>query len=205
MKFIAVDYQGDFAKKGGRWYNERLCEAFINAKLIPFFREKHIKLSEIISDYRLPRPSETLEYCIPGTEGYTSELPDDIKTDNVWIKCMNSPVWIGENRGDPNKPAGQPYSAPEKFTAWLKQEIGEPSNEEIVIFGLTLDCCVLCLAQELYFRGYPARILYEAVDTYEGFQHQKDNMYETPIGLWAQKITWEEVTKKIKPESLDPK
>ena len=75
MKFISVDYQGDFADPSGRWYKKRPCESFINEQLIPYFKRNNIKLSEIVSDYRLPRPSETLEYCIPGTRGYESLYP----------------------------------------------------------------------------------------------------------------------------------
>jgi hypothetical protein len=33
MKFISVDYQGDFAANGGRWYKERPCESFITNEL----------------------------------------------------------------------------------------------------------------------------------------------------------------------------
>ena len=198
MKFISVDYQGDFAANGGRWYRERPCESFITNELIPFFRSKKIRLSEIVSDYRLPRPSETLEYCLPGTMGFSSFLPADIKTDNTWIKCMNSPVWIRENAGVPDGKPGQPYSAPDKFSEWLLQEIGTPEFAgDVVLFGLTLDCCVLCLAQELYFRGYTAHILYEAVDTYMGSKEQKDNMFDTPLPMWAKKITWAEVKEKL--------
>ena len=197
MKFIAVDYQGDFAAADGRWYMSRPSEDFIRDTLIPFFKKHHLKLSEIISDYRLPRPSETLEYCVPGTKGYDSLLPAEIKTGNTWIKCMNSPVWIRENGGVPDKEAGQPFSAPDKFSRWLDEEVGTPEKEEIVIFGLTLDCCVLCLAQELYFRGYKTRILYEAADTYEGKVSQKDEMFVTPLPMWASKITWDEVVNDI--------
>lgn len=103
MKFIAVDYQGDFAERGGRWYQERPCEAFIRDIFIPFCKDHQITISEIVSDYRLPRPSETLAYCVPGTKGYASLLPEKIKSGNVWIKCMNSPVWIRENAGEVNK------------------------------------------------------------------------------------------------------
>lgn len=198
MKFIAVDYQGDFAERGGRWYQERPCEAFIRDIFIPFCKDHQITISEIVSDYRLPRPSETLAYCVPGTKGYASLLPEKIKSGNVWIKCMNSPVWIRENAGEVNKSPGQPYSSPDKFTDWLLAEVGEVSPEnEIVIFGLTLDCCVLSLAQELYFRGYKTHILYEATDTYDGTKEQKDNMFKTPLPMWAQKITWDEVLGKL--------
>lgn len=194
MKFISVDYQGDFAEKSGRWYKPRPTEKFISDELIPFLRSKEIRISEIVSDYRLPRPSETLEYCVPGTQGFESLLPKDIKSENIWIKCMNSPVWVRDNGGVPNSQPGIPLSNPALFSEWLTKQIGSPSAaEEIVLFGLTLDCCVLCLAQELYFRGYKAHILYEAVDTYEGTKEQKDNMFDTPLPLWAKKITWQEV------------
>ena len=198
MKFISVDYQGDFADPSGRWYKNRPCESFINEHLIPYFKGHNMKLSEIVSDYRLPRPSETLEYCIPGTRGYDSLLPDDIKSENSFIKCMNSPVWVRENAGIPNSQPGQPYSDPAQFSKWLFEEIGTPeAAPDVIIFGLTLDCCVLCLAQELYFRGYKAHILYEAVDTYEGTKEQKDNMFQTPLPMWAKKITWAEVLEKL--------
>jgi hypothetical protein len=105
---------------------------------------------------------------------------------------------IRENAGVPDGKPGQPYSAPDKFSEWLFQEIGTPESAgDVVIFGLTLDCCVLCLAQELYFRGYKAHILYEAVDTYMGSKEQKDNMFDTPLPMWVKKITWAEVKEKL--------
>ena len=111
---------------------------------------------------------------------------------------MNSPVWVRDNAGKEGKAPGIPYPAPHLFSEWLITEIGSAdSQEEIIIFGLTLDCCVLSLAQELYFRGYKTRILYEAVDTYVGTKEQKDNMFETPLPMWAKKITWKEIVDTV--------
>ena len=196
MHFISVDYQKDFGAEGGKWYLPRPCERFISEEFIPFIRNKKLRISEIVSDYRLPRPSETLAYCIPGTAGYESLIPDDIKTKNPWIKCMNSPVWVRENAGDQNKPAGEPYACPDLFSGWLKQETGSPEEAgEVVLFGLTLDCCVLSLAQELYFRGYKARYLVEGTDTYNGTAEEKENLFITPLPMWGRPIEWSEVKK----------
>jgi nicotinamidase-related amidase len=44
----------------------------------------------------------------------------------------------------------------------------------VVLIGLTLDCCVLCTAQEFLFRGYDVRVLKEGVDTYGGTAEEKE-------------------------------
>lgn len=191
IHFLAVDYQNDFAGPQGRWYKPRPCHTFIEEIFCPALCDYGKQLSEIISDYRLPRPSETIEYCVPGTVGYESRLPDDIKTQNRWIKSMNSPVWVRNNDD-------KPYSDPSAFSSWLEKEIGNPTSAgEVVIFGLTLDCCVLCLAQELYFRGYKARYLVEAVDTYNGSSSEKEAMLRTPLPMWGVPISWDEVKARL--------
>jgi len=58
--------------------------------------------------------------------------------------------------------------------------------------GLTLDCCVLCTAQEFNFRGYKVKILKEAVDAYSGKQSEKEVLCKTFVENWADVITWEE-------------
>ena len=58
--------------------------------------------------------------------------------------------------------------------------------------GLTLDCCVLCTAQEFNFRGYKVKILKEAVDAYSGEQNEKETLCKTPVENWADVINWEE-------------
>jgi nicotinamidase-related amidase len=63
---------------------------------------------------------------------------------------------------------------------------------EIVLIGLTLDCCVLCTAQELCFRGYRVRFLTEAVDTYSGSQEEKLAILKTPLANWGRPISWEQ-------------
>src|SRR5262249_6463862 len=145
---------------------DRPCHSFIKKVLTPFLSEHGIKMTEIISDYRLPRPSEHQAYCIPGTPGYESDIPAEVKQDNYWIKAMNSPDWTRKNAGS-TQATGEPFPAREGFKSWLKETIGEPGRQEVVLIGLTLDCCVLCTAQQLYFLGYKVRILVEGVDVYD--------------------------------------
>jgi nicotinamidase-related amidase len=190
MKLISIDYQGDFAAPSGRWYKPRKCQDFISTTLIPWLRQHQYAVSEIISDYRLPRPSEREAYCVPGTPGYQSLIPEDLVEGTRWIKAMNSPVWRRKNGGDAAQAAGSPYSDTEGLSAWLEEHIGAPDEFEVVLFGLTLDCCVLCAAQELYFRGYKARYLYEAVDTYNGSQSEKEALLNTPLPMWGSPITF---------------
>lgn len=201
VKFICVDFQKDFSDEKGKWFNRGKSVEFIKKELTNFFRTNNIKVNEIISDYRLPRPRKTEEGCVPGTFGYESDIPNDIKNCNIWIKCMNSPIWVRENIGDKTKQPGMPYQNPEKFNKWLKGNIGNSEDVDLVIlFGLTMDCCVLCTAQELNFRGYNVKILYEAVDSMDATneKYKKQLAEKSPILTWAKFITFEELKELIK-------
>ena len=123
IKIVSVDFQKDFSSAEGLCYRARPCVDFIKGKLVPHLREHNLKVAEIVSDYRLPRPGDEFECCVPGTAGYVSEIPDDVKHPQVWVKCMNSPIWVRENGGVAGKPAGRPYPHPEAFAAWLARTI----------------------------------------------------------------------------------
>ncbi len=171
VSFICVDFQYDFYGKEGKWYKKRSSHSFIQNQLIPFLEKRTMKIAEIISDYRLPRPSEHEAYCIPGEKGYESGLPESVKFNQTWIKSMNSPLWVRENAGNPSKPAGKPYTDAAGFIEWLNSTIGPPAkNHKVYLIGLTLDCCVLATAMLLYHLGYAHNVqfLFEGVDSYEG-------------------------------------
>jgi len=193
LKIVSVDFQKDFSAKGGLCYYDRPCVEFIKDVLIPHCRKHNLKIAEIVSDYRRPRPGDEFECCVPGTAGFESEISEDAKHSQVWIKCMNSPLWVRDNGGVADKPAGIPYQNPAAFTEWLKTTVGSPQDAgEIILIGLTLDCCVLCTAQELSFRGYKVKFLVEAVDTYNGSLNEKQAMFKTPHANWGQPISWNE-------------
>lgn len=128
---------------------------------------------------------------------------------------MNSPDWVRENMGNPNKAPGNPYQDANTFSQWLEKTVGKPNNEdEVVLIGLTLDCCVLCTAQQLYFRGYKVRILMEGVDVYDIEAAQKnikdkvdykDFLFSTTHGMWSKPIIWEELSKELQPTLLTSK
>jgi hypothetical protein len=198
VKIISVDLQREFAKPGGKWFQPRPCVAFIENELLPHLMVLGLKVAEIVSDYRLPRPNEQEAYCIPGQSGFQSIIPDTLKDRSVWIKAMNSPVWVRENAGYEDKPPGAPYPDPQSFTNWLCNMIGPPHNcPEVLLIGLTLDCCVLCTAQELYYRGYTVRYLVEGVDTYLGTQEEKDNLLRTPLPMWGKSISWKDAKQRL--------
>ena len=199
IKIISVDFQKDFTAKGGICYEPRPSVAFIKEILVPFLRENNIKISEIISDYRSPRPGGRDDCCHPGKRGYESEIPKDIKYENVWVKSMNSHVWTRKNAGLAGKKPGIPYQNPNSFNRWLEKSIGKPKDvDEIVLIGLTIDCCVLCTAQELEWRGYTVKILEEAVDSYSGNQKEKKQiLHNQPLENWAKTISWKKLQKKV--------
>jgi len=199
IKIISVDLQKEFSAKGGKHYRPHPNVRFIKNILVPFLRKRDIKIAEIISDYRQPRPGDLDDSTRPGEIGYISEIPDDVKLKKIWIKCMNSPIWTRKNIGNPNKKPGLPFQNAKAFTKWLNSTIGKPEKvNEVILIGLTVDCCVFCTAQELKFRGYNVKILTEAVDIYSGNKKEKDMILNNkPLLNWAKVISWKELKKDI--------
>ena len=195
QNFISVDLQRDFTDQGGGAYKPRPAVDFITTTLIPYFQKNSLKTAEIISDYRLPRLGDRRALCAPGSCGYESILPDNIKKQPIWIKCMNSPIWVRDNIGNATGQPGIPYQDGPKFQLWLDQMVG-PMNKmlEVILFGLTSDCCVLSTAQELSWRGYKILILKEAVDNASGDQKEKDMILNNPpLKNWASIISWNDI------------
>lgn len=198
IKIISVDFQKDFTAKGGICYKQRNSVDFIKNTLVPFLRRDNIKIAEIISDYRQPRPGDRGNLCHPGEWGYESEIPKDVKLKNSWIKCMNSPIWIRKNIGISDKKPGLPYQDPVKFNKWLLKTVGKSGEVQVILIGLTIDCCVLCTAQELNWRGYKIKILEEAVDSYSGNLNEKEQILNNPPLInWAKIISWEKLAKNL--------
>lgn len=194
--FIAVDIQNDFASKGGRYYTYKPSIKFLRGTLFPYLRAKRIKINEIISDYRQPRPGHKSDSCRPGEWGHESLIPKNLR-ESLWIKCMNSPVWVRKNIGKPNLKPGLPYSDPKKFARWLDANVGDPKKVTPVLIGLTIDCCVLSVAQELSWRGYYPLVLKEAVDHVSGKIEDRDKILEMPVPNWAKVVSWKTFKKKL--------
>ena len=193
MKLLSVDFQNDFVSKGGLAYRPRACVHFIGEVLLPWLRSHDTRLAEIVSDYRLPRPGDEFECCVPGTWGYASRMPDDQKLADIWVKCMNSPEWVRDNGGDAGRSPGLPRPDPASFSAWLRRALGAPEEAgAVVLVGLTLDCCVLCTAQSLAHRAYDVRYLVEGVDTFDGSAGEKEHLLRTAAANWGKAMTWDE-------------
>ena len=195
LQLISVDLQRDFSTGGGsKPYSPHPCVGFVKDTLVPFCEERGIKIAEIISDYRQPRPGGNDDCCHPGTPGYESEVPDTVKLLPVWVKSMPAPIWTRDGIGDAKSQPGVPYQDPTAFGEWLSSVIGEPNNTSIVLVGLTLNCCVMCVAQELSSRGYKVQILEEGVDTLSGAPTEKQQLLDGPILYnWASGINWKEL------------
>ncbi len=172
---------------------------FLLQTLIPFLRDNSIETLEIVSDYRGPRRGDDRDICRPGEVGYESEIPADIRFGDIWIKAMNSPVWVRENGGDPDRPPGEPYQDGAAFERWLERNAGKPDDVTMILYGLTLDCCVLCTAQELSFRGYEVYVLEEGTDTRSGDPDEKAYLLSNPpLLFWAKPIGWEDLKDDLK-------
>ena len=196
-EFIVVDIQNEFATEGGKFYTYKPSVTFLNEKIFPFLKEKKIKVNEIVSDYRQPRPGDSGEGCIPGSWGYESVLPKDLRK-SLWVKCMNSPIWIRKNIGRSDKNPGLPYADSNAFGRWIKKYIGSAEKVTPVIFGLTIDCCVLSTVQEFRWRGYSPIIIREAVDTANGIVEDRDLVLEkTAIRWWGKTVNWEDFKKEL--------
>ncbi len=198
-KFLSVDFQNDFAHPKGKWFNGGKSIKFVNTKLIPFLKQNQLKVSEIISDYRAPRLKGFGIGCIPGEFGFESILPDEVKEKPIWVKCMNSPTWIRKNCGIKNKKPSFPFQDTKSFDKWLIKQFGKPTEDlTIILFGLTLDCCVLATAQELRFRGYNFKILIEATDVMPNKNQdeiKKQIVYGEVLNHWLNFIAFDEVKK----------
>ncbi len=194
--FILVDLQNDFASEGGKYYSPKPSVNFLKNTLFPFLTKNNLKVNEIISDYRQPRPGDRGDCCHPGTWGYESLLPEELRK-SLWVKCMNSPIWIRENIGDANNTPGVPYQNSQGFTHWLEKNIGNPKDATPVLLGLTIDCCVLSAAQELSWRGYYPLILAEGVDHATGKTEDKNKIFDTPLSNWAKVINWSDLKERL--------
>jgi nicotinamidase-related amidase len=198
IKIISVDFQNDFTSEGGISYRpNRPSVDFVKNILCPFLKHHGLKIAEIVSDYRPPRPGDRGNLCHPGQWGYESEIPSDCKEKNIWIKCMNSPVWTRQNIGEANKEPGLPYQDVKAFNTWLEEAVGKPDQVDmVVLIGLTADCCVLCTSQELNFRAYNVRTLVEATDMSRGNESDKIQMLNSrPANNWMKPISWHEFKK----------
>lgn len=195
-ELILIDLQNDFATEGGKFYSPKPSVTFLNDTFFPFLKEKGIKISEIVSDYRQPRPGDRGDCCHPGSWGYKSLLPNDLRK-SLWIKCMNSPIWVRENIGNADKEPGLPYQDIEGFTRWLNANVGSTKEVTPILIGLTIDCCVLSTAQELSWRGYSPLVLAEGVDHASGKLEDKEKIIETPLTNWADIVNWSDLKNRI--------
>lgn len=191
-KVISVDFQKEFTSPEGQWYNSGRSVNFIKETFVPYCRAHGVRIFEIISDYRQPRPGDSGDGCYPGTSGYESEIPMDVKSPDIWIKCMNSPIWTRDNIGAVSAQPGLPYQDQRRFTQWVERTLGTPDDVEFVtLIGLTVDRCVFCTAQELSWRGYVVKILEEATDTVGGDEEYKRQLLtKSPLLNWAEAISW---------------
>lgn len=197
VSFLCVDYQYDFASPEGKAAVIGESPSFIAKTLLPFLDEHSFKVSEIISDYRLPRGKSCSESCVPGTIGFQSLLPDHLRLADQYIKCMHNPLWTRDNIGVANQPIGKEYQAPEYFNEWVARHFPD-KNIPIVMFGETLECCLLNVAQELYFRGYDLYILYEATDPMAVRQSYKDDIIQhSTLTLYTKCITFKDLCSSL--------
>ena len=206
FKLISVDFQKEFTSPEGQWFNPGKSIGFIKETLVPYCREHDLKVFEIISDYRQPRPGDAGNGCYPGTPGYESEIPKDVKIGETWVKCMNSPIWVRENIGTSQLQPGLPYQDPSRFTRWLKSTVGSPEKVDFVaLIGLTLDWCVFCTAQELCWRGYEVKILAEGTDVVGGDEIYKQQILtKSPLLNWASVVTWDELQQEASKHQQKP-
>ena len=185
---LAVDFQREFTSREGRAFRDRPSVSFVREVLVPELRTLGLKTAEIVSDYRQPRHLDRESYCVPGTVGFESDLPGDVKRTPVWVKAHNHPAWIRRN-GGALEPTDHPYSDAPAFHRWVRALF--PDRSSVVVFGLTIDCCLICVSQELSHLGYDVRVLSEATDAYSGDPVEKRSILAgSPLRNWAEPIDW---------------
>lgn len=192
ISILAVDLQNEFTTEGGVHYRPRPCVPFIRDTFLPFVRARGYPVAEIVSDYRATAPETGASNCVPGKWSYQSIIPADLTQERVWVKAEPSPAWIRTGGGQAAQPAGAPYPDPTAFSAWVGTTFGPPHPEqEIILIGLVLEICVLSTVQELAYRGYRAKVLFEGVDTYTGDSEQKRLLFATLFPFWGAGIDWQ--------------
>lgn len=193
--FLCVDFQYDFVEEDGLNYNKGKSSAFVKKFLLPYLKKKGVCVSEIVSDYRLPRGKSKNESCIPGTKGFDSLIPQNLKKGKPWIKCMHNPVWTRDNIGLANREPGDLYQNPDAFNEWLTQHI---THNKVILFGLTAECCLLQVAAELYFRGYEVFVIYESTDPMNERLDRKDEiMFHSTLSIYAKTIYYNDFLKMM--------
>ena len=194
LHILSVDLQNEFAVEGGALYRPRPCVPFIRDTFLPFVRARGYTIAEIISDYRITAPAVGTPTCVPGQWGYQSIIPTDVKHPCVWVKAEPSPGWTRAGAGQADQRPGVPYPDPNAFSAWLTATIGAPAADQaIILVGLMLEICVLSTLQELKYRGYRVKVLFEGVDTYTGTEEHKQLLVATLFPFWGQAITWQDL------------
>lgn len=200
VSLLCIDLQNDFSSNGGSFYKERPSVQFATDILFPYLMERKQLVAEVISDYRQPRPGDDRDCCRPGEWGYESILPPSLRKGKQWIKSMNSPVWTRNGIGDPESEPGEPYPDPNDFGEWLNKHVGPRDHiDTVIVFGLTVDCCVLAAVQELRWRGYNVRVLEEATDLRSGDQEEKAKFLSNPpFTFWGSSIRFDEFQRMLK-------
>ncbi|MEN8190093.1 MAG: hypothetical protein ABFS19_09625 [Thermodesulfobacteriota bacterium] len=195
---LAIDLQKEFTEPGGFCYQPRPCVDFITETLLPYCLANGLQIAEIISDYRQPRLTDQLSYCIPGSEGYQSIIAAGLRNGEPRVKSTHSPAWVREKSEKGDAEPGLPVPDPAGLDSWFSRLLGPPDEElRIVLIGLTLDCCILSTAQELHFRGYHVRYLVEAVDTYDGSIPARDFLLRTTMASWGEPLSWRKFLKMV--------
>ena len=195
LNLLSVDFQNDFCAEGGIAYKLRGCHKFVRKDLVEFLRKRSLKIAEIVSDYRMPVANHRQILCVPGEPGFESQIPQDVKFPQPWIKCRHNPTWVRENGGIADKVPSPGHPDPESFSRWIEKQFGPAESEtEITLIGLVLDGCVMCTGQELSFRGYSVRYLFEGVDCYSGsVDEKKFHLERFKAYGWGEGVRWNEM------------
>ena len=191
MRLVSVDLQNDFVSPGGVHYRGQPCVDFVGETLIPFCRDNGVPVAEIVSDYRTEGGNEADTTCVPGQWGYQSAIQEELKLAPPWVKASIGPTWVRDGGGDSGAVPGPVRSDPEGFTSWLRSALG-PADDggPVIIVGLVLEVCVLATLIEIKLRGYPAQLMLEGVDTYDGDPARKQAFLDTLAGFWGPPVSW---------------
>lgn len=195
MKLVSVDFQNDFVSPGGVHFGGQPCVDFVRSTVLPFCRTHGVSVAEIISDYRSADGDEDGEdtdtTCVPGRWGYESAIPADLKPTPPWVKASIAPTWVRDGGGRADAVPGPARADPVGFTRWLESALGPAGScGPVVIVGLVLEVCVLASLIDIRLRGYPAAVLIEGVDTYDGDPERKRAFLDTLSGFWGPPVSW---------------